>query len=496
MIVDAGRRCSPRGKLSLEPYPQLGLVRGIFCFWREKMGERTEIQWCDSTVNPTNGCDGCEVLPVCYARPITELWGSGGLRGPAIGINGIKLTPQQARNFTELSLAPGRMKIAAGWKDLTGTRREQHKEKVRSPWLDGMPRLIFVSDMSDALSAAFSFEYLREEIIDTVRSAKGLRHCWLWLTKRPGRMAEFAKWLKADGIDWPVNLWVGTSLTTQASLSRAKQLLEVGDEKTRHFLSVEPQRESIDLGDLLPKFDLIIQGGESRQRPEAGKEPPVPFDFDGMWADDLRDKCKAANVPYFLKQFGAKPTFQGKPYSFKDPHGGDWSEWPERFRVREFPQPVGCGGTIRWAETPLAGSVGDGCETWNGQSFLTDAEKEQLTKSHAAQGKRPEAKPPSVLVYPKDNGKDPKMVAAGKKAWETRRRQDALNAAVAAEVAAEAKARLAVKSVPQAAPVNAKRATLGNIYRPWISANGRKIFASSYGLAAFCIPVNVGDLKP
>jgi len=461
------------------------------------MGERTQIQWVDSSVNPTNGCDGCELIDgICYAEDITELWGGGGLRGPAIGVNGIKLTPEQARNFTALSMAPGRMAEAAKWRDLTGTPRLHHKGKPRSPWLDGLPRLTFVSDMSDALSAGFSFQYLREEIIDTVRSAKGLRHCWLWLTKRPGRMAEFAEWLKADGIDWPVNLWIGTSLTTQQSLPRAKALLEVADEKTIRFLSVEPQWESIDLGSLLPRLDWIIQGGESRRRRREGKpEPPEPHDFDGMWADDLRDKCKAANVPYFLKQFGAKPTFQGKPYSFKDPHGGDWSEWPERFRVREFPQPAGFGRTVRWAETPLAGSVWDGCEPWNGQSFLTDAEKVQLTKSHAAQGKRPEAKSPSVLVHPKDNGKDPKMVAAGKKAWETRRRrQDALNAAV--EVAAEAKARAAVKSVPPAAPVTAKRATLGNIYRPWISANGKKIFASSYGLAAFCIPVNVGDLKP
>jgi protein gp37 len=35
------------------------------------MGKTTEIQWCDSTVNPVMGCAGCELwdgkLKICYA---------------------------------------------------------------------------------------------------------------------------------------------------------------------------------------------------------------------------------------------------------------------------------------------------------------------------------------------------------------------------------------------------------------------------------------------
>src|SRR3712207_7534850 len=41
---------------------------------------------------------------------------------------------------------PGRMAEAALWSDLTGTDRPD------KPWLNGMPRLIFISDMGDALS--------------------------------------------------------------------------------------------------------------------------------------------------------------------------------------------------------------------------------------------------------------------------------------------------------------------------------------------------------
>src|SRR5207249_602859 len=107
--------------------------------------------------------------------------------------------------FEELTFWPGRMAQAARWSDLTGSAR---KDK---PWLDGLPRLIFVSDMSDALSAAVPFEFLEEQVTRIAISASGQRHQWLWLTKRPDRMAQFCELLKVKGVRWPANLWAGTS---------------------------------------------------------------------------------------------------------------------------------------------------------------------------------------------------------------------------------------------------------------------------------------------
>ena len=44
------------------------------------MGKRTPIQWCDSTVNPTMGCDGCELWnderASCYSGVLHERWGA------------------------------------------------------------------------------------------------------------------------------------------------------------------------------------------------------------------------------------------------------------------------------------------------------------------------------------------------------------------------------------------------------------------------------------
>ena len=50
---------------------------------------------------------------------------------------------------------------------------------------------------SDALSSVVPFNFLEEEVIHTATSPSGQRHHWLWLTKRPERMAKFSNYLKA-----------------------------------------------------------------------------------------------------------------------------------------------------------------------------------------------------------------------------------------------------------------------------------------------------------
>ena len=277
------------------------------------MSQNTKIQWCDSTVNPTMGCDGCELWSKlrksCYAGVLHTRFGGA--------------TKGYAPTFEDATEFRGRMAEAARWKNLSGIPR---KEK---PWLKRMPRTIFVSDMSDSLSMSVSFEYLDSEVIANVVSEHGQRHQWLWLTKRPDRMAKFSGWLRKRGTNWPSNLWAGTSITSSSTTSRISKLLKVGDEQTIRFLSVEPQVEDIDLAGWLPKLDWVIQGGESGRSAR-------PFDID--WAVHLLAQCRAARVPYFLKQLGAVVTRKGKRVQFADAHGGDWTEWPKAVRVRQMPK--------------------------------------------------------------------------------------------------------------------------------------------------------------
>ncbi len=281
------------------------------------MGMHTEIQWCDSTCNPTMGCEGCELwnpktgVKKCYAGVLHARFG-GNSKG-------------YSPTFEELTYWPARMAKAAGWTDLTGTTRED------KPWLDGLPRLIFVSDMSDALSAVVPFEYLEEQIIGIVTSPQGRRHQWLWLTKRPDRMAQLSESLRRKSVDWPDNLWAGASITTQVTTSRIESLLRVGNESTIRFLSVEPQHAPIELSPWLQRLDWIIQGGESGQ----GATP-----FHTEWALNLIQQCREAGVAYFLKQLGTVVFSGEKRLTFENGHGGDWSEWPKALRVRKMPKLV------------------------------------------------------------------------------------------------------------------------------------------------------------
>ncbi|MFC1597206.1 DUF5131 family protein [Planctomycetota bacterium] len=280
------------------------------------MADKTKIQWVDSTVNPTLGCDGCELWNSegkrCYAGVLTRRFGES--------------NPGYATVFEEVEKAPGRMAKAARWQPLTGS------DRPTKPWLNGLPRVIFVSDMSDALCPEFDFDYLKAEIIDVVASVPGQRHCWPWLTKRPKRMAQFSRWLSRKRIPWPSNLWAGTSVTNQKTTGRIDHLLKVGDNQTIRFVSAEPQWEPVDLTEWLPHLDWVIQGGESGR----GAKP-----FDNAWADDVMQQCREYGVPYFLKQLGHKFVANGDRVSLRDGHGGDWSEWPCRLRVREMPIYIG-----------------------------------------------------------------------------------------------------------------------------------------------------------
>jgi protein gp37 len=230
------------------------------------------------------------------------------------------------RVFTNVRLAPGRMARAARWGDLTGRLRPDKPKQPGKLWLDGMPRMVFVSDMSDAPSKDVPFEYLHDEIIANVASDKGRRHVWLWLTKLPRRMAEFAGWLDGRGVAWPDNLWAGTSLTSRKVLRRIDDLKRV-PARVR-FLSVEPQWQEIELPARLPRIDWGIQGGQS------GSDA-TPFDI--AWARSVRDQCRAAGTAYFLKQLGAHPVGDGVRLDLKDSHGGTWEEWPVDIRIREVP---------------------------------------------------------------------------------------------------------------------------------------------------------------
>ncbi|MFO7903155.1 MAG: DUF5131 family protein [Planctomycetota bacterium] len=350
------------------------------------MSISTKIQWCDSTCNPTMGCEGCELwtgtVKKCYAGVLHLRFGG--------------VTKGYSPTFEQLTYHPGRMAAATRWTDLEGKPRDD------KPWLNGLPRLIFVSDMSDSLSSSVTFDFLDQEIIQNVLSPIGQRHRWLWVTKRAERMAKFSLWLAKKGTKWPTNLWAGTSITTNATISRVKRLLEVGDTTTTRFLSVEPQYESVDLTKWLPQLDWVIQGGESGHNARS---------FDLAWAYEVKDQCHEYCVPYFLKQLGTVVVENGNRIRFDNHHGGDWSEWPTELQRRQMPKHK------------------DGRFKGGGTKSITE-EEDQLSRSakrawktrraNAAKQKRTDAAHKAWNTRRRNQLKKKRSEAA-KKAWRTRR---------------------------------------------------------------------------
>ncbi len=288
------------------------------------MSKETKIQWCDSTVNPVMGCDGCEIWNskrrTCYA---------GVLHGR------YHANPGYADSFDVPVEFPGRMAAAAKWKPLG-----RWDDRPGKPWLNGQRRLIFVSDMGDALSGSISFDYLYEEIIRVAMSDRGRAHRWLWLTKRPRRMREFYRWLMDNSYTWPMNLWPMTSISGHGTVTRASFLREVGPPGIIRGISFEPLISEPDWdfclspsmqnneNGLICPISWAIFGGESGSNPRAFN------------ANILRRgirACRERGIPVFVKQMGVSPVGLRIKGRLKDGHGGDWSEWPDEFKVREIP---------------------------------------------------------------------------------------------------------------------------------------------------------------
>ena len=241
------------------------------------------------------------------------------MRGSDITNPSKRTNPGFPVQFEILKKFPGRMAEAAMRPDLYG------KVRPTKPWLDYLPRVIFVSDMGDALSEGIDFDYLKHEIIDVVFSARGRQHIWLWLTKMPKRMAEFAEWLKNEHhLDWPDHLIAMTSVTSMKTVVRAEQLLKVP--ARFRGLSVEPLWEEVTLP--LTGIDWCIVGGQSGSGAKL---------FDVAWIRSLQDQCRKSGTALYVKQLGARPVSATESIELKDEHGGDWNQWPMEYRIRELP---------------------------------------------------------------------------------------------------------------------------------------------------------------
>jgi protein gp37 len=250
------------------------------------------------------GCTGCELYDPnpaknhCYAATLCNRYA------------GCKGWPKR---FDEPEYFPGRLEKAIGWSDLTGTVRPD------KPWLDGMPRIVFVNDMSDGFCHGTDPDVWLLPHLDAMGQSP---HIWLLLTKWARYMHGFA-----EDHPLPPNVWPGVSILRQKDDHRITTLCKI--RAAVRWISLEPLLEIVNVfgfgspmwGKLPPSAFLhwIVAGGESG--PNARPTHPD-------WARKPRDDCQIADTPFFWKQWGKWwPHDQGQWVSEAEQHVGlDWDD--------------------------------------------------------------------------------------------------------------------------------------------------------------------------
>ncbi len=164
-------------------------------------------------------------------------------------------------------------------------------------------------------------------------------HTYQVLTKRPERISE---WLDFVGEYWPgdspfnitmevlgklpKHIWIGTSIAKQIDLDRVWYTMKDIPAAVKYY-SAEPLLETIYLR-LNGWIDWVIIGCESGPGARLCSLDDIRY---------VRDQCKEAGVPCFIKQIPLNGKCNKKP-----------QEWPEEFRIQEYPNsPAGQKGEGR-----------------------------------------------------------------------------------------------------------------------------------------------------
>jgi protein gp37 len=232
---------------------------------------RSAIEWTESTWNPVTGCSkisaGCKH---CYAEVMAR-----------------RLKAMGQPNYRN------------------GFRVTLHEHMLDRPLEWKKPQTVFVNSMSDLFHEDIPLDFIKRAF-NVMLEARW--HRFQILTKRAERLAQIA-----GEFIWPENVWMGVTVESAEFVDRIDQLRRTG--AAIKFLSLEPLLGRVPDLDLRG-IDWVIVGGESG--PSAR---PMQTD----WALEVRDKCNAAGIPFFFKQWGGIR----KKVAGRRLEGRTWNEMPQ-----------------------------------------------------------------------------------------------------------------------------------------------------------------------
>lgn len=259
------------------------------------MGNKTKIDWADSTWNPVTGClHGCEY---CYARRIAKRFCSNehgkdeaGIAYPC-GALGYRNIPEgdcrfcselDGLEFVEQGIRWNHGMAAYPY----GFMPTFHPHRLDVPQRWKKPRTIFVCSMADLFGNWVPDEWIHE-VFKACDNAP--QHRYMFLTKNPGRYIDLAK---KDML--PRQHWYGYSATKENLLWRFKHADDCPC--INLFVSIEPILEPMHPGfSTHTPADWIIIGAETGNR--KGKIIP-----EKKWIDDIVIECEYSGRPIFMKE--------------------------------------------------------------------------------------------------------------------------------------------------------------------------------------------------
>lgn len=266
------------------------------------MGDRSGINWTNSSFSPWIGCSkvspGCAN---CYAERDWDnrfkrvTWGPHGTRSvvshaswrnPVRWNKQQKLTeevnPEACLNRPRVFCSP----LADIFEDWKGPMLSNKGNTLNHEW-HNLHR-----------GRRLTMDDVRVRLFRLINETPYLN--WLILTKRPENIRRM---MGANGTQFK-NVWLGVSVENQETAdTRIPELLKCRDLSPVLFLSCEPLLGPIDFR-LVPGMNRVDRSGLVDWVIAGGESGPCPRASDPNWFRSLRDQCRTANVPFFFKQWG------------------------------------------------------------------------------------------------------------------------------------------------------------------------------------------------